>query len=184
MISTISELDKIQGSWTIDPAHTRIGFSVRHAMVTTVRGSFASFRGDIAIADTKSVRVEVEIETSSVNTGQTGRDDHLRSPDFFDSPSYPHIRFISTGIEEINGDDFVLVGDLTIKDVTRQVRIKVESTGVQVDHRGSIRAGFEGSTTILRSDFGLTWNAQLEAGGVLVSDKIKIELDLSAVKNT
>lgn len=176
-------VEEVRGAWSIDPAHSRVGFSVKHAMVTTVRGSFPVVRGSIRVEDVGVAAVDVEIDVSSIDTGQQGRDDHLRSPDFFDVETHPSMRFVSTGIEDLEGDEFVLVGDLTIRGVTRPVRIDVESSGVQVDHRGATRAGFEGRTTISRAEFGLTWNVALEAGGVLVSDRIKIELDVSAVKD-
>ncbi|WP_345752599.1 YceI family protein [Microbacterium rhizophilus] len=171
------------GTWTIDPAHTRVGFSARHAMVTTVRGAFADFDGTIDVRGEADASIEVRIRTASVTTGQDGRDTHLRSADFFDAEAFPEIVFRSTAIEVESDDEFTLVGDLTIKDVTREVRIAVETSGVQTDHRGSVRAGFEGTLSISRADFGLTWNVALDAGGWLVSDKIKIELDVSAVKD-
>jgi polyisoprenoid-binding protein YceI len=180
---TVPDSTRILGGWTLDPTHTRVGFSARHAMVTTVRGSFADFDGRIDVRGHGDADVEVHIRTASVDTGQAGRDTHLRSADFFDVEQFPEMVFRSTGIETDGGDDFTLIGNLTVKDVTREVRIDVESSGIQQDHRGTLRAGFEGTLTISRADFGLTWNVSLEAGGWLVSDKIKIVLDVSATKD-
>src|SRR3954468_19461222 len=174
----------IKGDYTLDPTHSRLGFSTRHAMVTTVRGQFKDFTGEAVVdtADPAASKVEVNIQAASVDTGVADRDGHLRSGDFFDVETYPEITFVSTGVER-DGDDWAVTGDLTIKDVTKPITIVFEPTGSAKDPFGNIRAGFEGTATINRKDWGISWNAALETGGVLVSDKIKLEFDVSAIKN-
>jgi polyisoprenoid-binding protein YceI len=171
------------GTWTIDPSHTRLGFVARHAMVTKVRGAFEEFAGTIVIdaANPSASTATVNVALASVSTGSPDRDAHLRSADFFDVEVNKEMTFASTGVKQ-DGDEFVMLGDLTIKGVTRPVELELEPTGVATDPFGNVRAGFEGETEISRKDFGLTWNVALEAGGVLVSDKIKIQLDVSAIK--
>ncbi|HEX3223100.1 MAG TPA: YceI family protein [Nocardioides sp.] len=175
-------LEDIAGSYALDPTHTRLGFSTRHAMVTTVRGAFKEFDGE-AVVDTQNPaasKVTVNIKAASIDTGVADRDGHLRSADFFDVETYPEITFVSTDVSR-DGDDWTIAGDLTIKDVTRPVTIEFESTGSARDPFGNTRIGFEGRTTINRKDWGLTWNAALETGGLLVSDKIKLDFDISAI---
>lgn len=179
--TTPATLADLVGTWSIDPAHTRAGFSAKHAMVTTVHGTFVA-DGTMTVHDTTSADVTVNLDAASVDTGQEARDNHLRSADFLDVENNPTMTFVSTGISDIDDDEFVLEGELTIRGTTRPVKLECEFEGTQVDHRGNLRAGFEAKTTISRKDFGLTWNAALEAGGVLVSDKIKIILDVSAIK--
>jgi polyisoprenoid-binding protein YceI len=177
-------LDSVTGDYTVDPAHTRLGFVARHAMVTRVRGHFTGFEGTARI-DTENPsasKVDLSIAVSSIDTGNADRDGHLRSPDFFDAETYPTLTFASTGVER-DGDDWRVTGDLTIKDVTKPVTIVFEQTGSARDPFGNVRVGFEGETTINRKDWGLTWNAALETGGVLVSEKIKLEFDVSAIRN-
>jgi polyisoprenoid-binding protein YceI len=177
-------LEDIAGDYTIDAAHTRLGFSARHAMVATVRGQFSDFTGTAHVdtADPASSKVELSIVANSISTGQTQRDDHLRSGDFFESEQYPNITFTSTDVAR-DGDEWTITGDLTIKGVTKPVTIPFELTGSAKDPYGNTRIGFEGATTIKRSDWGMSFNAALETGGVLVSDKIKLEFDVSAIKN-
>ena len=177
-------LQDITGDYTIDPAHTRLGFSARHAMVATVRGQFTEFTGTAHVdtADPASSKVEVSIVANSINTGQQQRDDHLRSGDFFESEQYPDITFSSTDVSR-DGDDWTITGDLTIKGVTHSVAVPFEFTGSAQDPFGNTRIGFEGAATINRKDWGLSWNAALETGGVLVSEKIKLEFDISAIQN-
>ena len=174
----------ISGAYTIDPSHSRLGFSARHAMVTTVRGSFGAFEGTAQVDTTtpSSSSVNLTIQTASIETGAEDRDGHLRSADFFDSETYPTITFVSTKVER-DGSDWEITGDLTIKDVTKPVTIAFEETGSAQDPFGNTRIGFEGATSINRKDWGLTWNAALETGGVLVSEKIKLDFDISAIKN-
>ena len=179
-----THLDDIAGDYTLDVAHSRLGFVARHAMVTKVRGEFAEFSGTAHIdtVDPSRSSVSVAIDAASLSTGSKDRDGHLVSADFFDVATYPELRFVSTSVER-DGDDWAVTGDLTIKDVTRPVTITFEHTGSAQDPFGNDRIGFEGSVTVSRKDWGLTWNAALETGGVLVSDKIKLELDVSAIKN-
>jgi len=177
-------LDDISGDYTIDPAHTRLGFSARHAMVATVRGSFKEFTGTAHVdtANPADSKVEISIVANSIDTGQQQRDDHLRSGDFFESEQYPDITFTSTDVSR-DGDDWTITGDLTIKGVTHSVAVPFEFTGSAQDPFGNTRIGFEGAATIKRSDWGMSFNAALETGGVLVSDKVKLQFDVSAIKN-
>ena len=179
----MTDYSAYEGTWTIDPTHTRLGFVARHAMVTKVRGQFDEFAGTLVIdaANPSASTANVTVQLASVNTGTPDRDAHLRSADFFDVENNKEMTFVSTGVKQ-DGDEFVMLGDLTIKGVTRPVELELEPTGVATDPFGNVRAGFEGETEISRKDFGLTWNVALEAGGVLVSDKIKIQLDVSAIK--
>ena len=180
----MSDYSAYQGTWTIDPSHSRLGFVARHAMVTKVRGQFDEFAGTLVIdaANPSASTANVTIQLASVNTASADRDAHLRSADFFDVENNKEMSFHSTGVKQ-DGDEFTMLGDLTIKGVTRPVELELEPTGVATDPFGNVRAGFEGGTEISRKDFGLTWNVALEAGGVLVSDKIKIQLDVSAIKS-
>lgn len=173
------------GTWTIDPTHTRLGFVARHAMVTKVRGSFTEFSGTMALdgSEPSSSSISLTAQLASVDTGSPDRDAHLRSADFFDVENHPVMTFRSTSVKQTGDDEFILAGDLTIKEVTRPVEIEVELDGIVTDPWGNQRAGFEGEAEISRKDFGLTWNVPLEAGGWLVSDKIKIQLDVSATKD-
>ena len=180
----MADLTQYTGTWTIDPTHTRLGFVARHAMVTKVRGSFTDFAGSLTLdgAHPGASSATVTVQMASVESGTADRDAHLTSADFFDVETYPTMSFASTAVKQTDGDEFVLLGDLTIKDVTRPVEIEVELDGIVTDPFGNTRAGFEGEAEISRKDFGLTWNVPLDAGGVLVSDKIKIQLDVSATK--
>ncbi|MBI2245800.1 MAG: YceI family protein [Nocardioides sp.] len=177
-------VEDISGDYTIDPTHTRIGFSTRHAMVTTVRGQFSEFNGTAHVdtANPENSRVELVIQTASIDTGVADRDAHLRSADFFDADQNKEITFVSTKVER-GGEDWVITGDLTIKGVTKPVTVAFEPTGSARDPFGNLRIGFEGGSAINRKDWGLTWNAALETGGVLVSEKVKLEFDVSAIRN-
>ena len=177
-------LEDITGDYTIDPAHSRIGFSARHAMVTTVRGQFKDFTGTAHIdtANPAASSVQLTIQAASIDTGVADRDGHLVSADFFDAAAYPEITFVSTRVER-DGADWTITGDLTIKGVAQPVTVEFESTGSARDPFGNLRVGFEGATSINRKDWGLTWNAALETGGVLVSEKIKLDFDISAIRN-
>ena len=174
----------LSGDWDFDPAHTRIGFSARHAMVTTVRGSFNDVEGPVHadLEDMDRSSVEVVLQAASVDTRSADRDTHLRSADFFDVETYPEIRFVSTRVEEVEEGAFVVAGDLTIRDVTKEVAIPISLLGVETDAFGVLRAGFEGSRRINRRDFGLEWNMPLDSGGVLVSEKITLEFEISAIQ--
>ena len=178
-------IDDIAGDYTLDTSHTRLGFSARHAMVTTVRGQFKDFSGT-AHVDTKNPadsKVEVTIDAASIDTGNADRNGHLVSADFFEVETYPQITFVSTQVERADDTTWVITGDLTIKGVSKPVTIEFEQTGSARDPFGNLRVGFEGSTTLNRKDWGLTWNAALETGGVLVSDRIKLEFDISAIQS-
>jgi polyisoprenoid-binding protein YceI len=177
-------LADIAGSYTIDASHSHVGFSARHAMVTTVRGAFKDVEGTAVIDTATPARSQVEltIQVASVDTGSADRDGHLQSADFFDAATYPTITFRSTDVER-DGTDWTVTGDLTIKDVTRPVTIAFEETGSAQDPFGNTRVGFEGEVAVNRKDWGLTWNAGLETGGVLVSEKVKLTFDISAIRN-
>jgi polyisoprenoid-binding protein YceI len=179
-----TELAQLTGEYRLDPVHTRIGFAARHAMVTKVRGSFNTFEGTVVLDGTSPTNstARVSIEAASIDTRNAQRDEHLRSNDFLAMEEYPQITFVSTAVRETGESRFELTGDLTIRGVTNSVTIPLTYQGVADDPYGNRRVGFEGSTTISRKDYGITWNAVLETGGVMVSDKIVIELDVSAVK--
>lgn len=177
-------LAALTGEYTIDPAHSSIGFTVRHAMVTNVRGSFGEHEGSLKLdgADPAGSAASIDVRIASVDTGIADRDAHLVSGDFFDAEKFPLMTFRSTSAEQLGGDRYRVTGDLTIKDVSRPLSIDLEFNGSATDVYGNERVGFEGSTEILRSDWGLTWNAALETGGVMVSDKVKLNFDISAIK--
>jgi polyisoprenoid-binding protein YceI len=174
----------ITGDYTIDASHTRLGFTARHAMVTKVRGHFEDFSGTAHVDTTDPAKSQVQliIKTGSIATGNADRDGHLRSGDFFDAEANPEITFVSTNVTR-DGSEWTITGDLTIKGVTKSVAIPFEETGTAQDPFGNVRVGFEGAVTVNRKDWGLTWNAALETGGVLVSEKVKLEFDVSAIKN-
>ena len=180
--ATSTAVDTISGNYALDPSHTRIGFSARHAMVTKVRGQFDQFEGSAHVdaATPANSSVNVVIQAASVTTGNEQRDGHLKTPDFFDIENHPQITFVSTKVER-DGDEWDITGDLTINGISKSVTIPFEETGSAKDPYGNIRVGFEGSTTIDRTDWGLTFNAALETGGVLVSEKVKLEFDISAI---
>jgi polyisoprenoid-binding protein YceI len=175
-------IDDIKGDYTLDASHSRLGFSTRHAMVTTVRGQFKDFTGEAVVdtANPAASKVVVNIKAESIDTGVADRDAHLRSADFFDVENYPEITFTSTDVSR-EGNDWTIAGDLTIKGVTKPISIDFEANGSARDPFGNLRIGFEGQATISRKDWGLTWNAALETGGFLVSDKIKLDFDISAI---
>lgn len=175
----------LAGTYTLDPAHTRIGFVARHAMVTRVRGQFNEFEGTIVVDanDPESSNTQVTIQAASIDTRNSQRDEHLRSNDFFSMEEFPLITFNSTGITQTGSDEFDLTGDLTVKGVTNSVTIPFKFEGAATDPFGNERIGFEGSTSINRKDYGVSWNAVLETGGVMVSEKITLEFEVSAIKN-
>jgi polyisoprenoid-binding protein YceI len=171
-------------TYAIDVAHSQIGFAVKHMMFSTVRGRFGAFEGTIVVdnANPANSTVAVAIDASSITTGDTNRDAHLRSADFFDVEKYPTLTFKSTSIDFKSADDFTIHGDLTMHGVTKPVSIKAEQTGEGTNPWGVDVAGFEGKTELNREDFGLTYNAALEKGGVLVGKDIKITLELEVSK--
>ncbi|MCZ7457798.1 YceI family protein [Streptomyces sp. WMMC940] len=177
-------LAALTGKYAIDPAHSSIGFTVRHAMVTNVRGTFSDHEGTLHLdgADPSRSTAVIDVKIASIDTGIGDRDGHLRSGDFFDAETFPVMSFRSTTAEQLGGEKYRISGDLTIKDVTRPLSIDLEFNGTATDVYGNERVGFEGSAEILRSDWGLTWNAALETGGVMVSDKVRLNFDISAIK--
>ncbi|KAB7743940.1 polyisoprenoid-binding protein [Nostocoides sp. F2B08] len=180
---TPTTLDTLQGTWTIDTSHSSVGFVARHAMVTKVRGAFNDYSGTAVVGESLAdSRVEVEIDANSVDTRSADRDAHLRSNDFFGTEDHAKITFVSTSVAKTGDDSFDLTGDLTIKGTTKSVTIPFTFDGAATDPFGNARAGFSGSTVVNRKDFGLTWNAALETGGVLVSEKVTLEFDISAIK--
>jgi len=185
-MSTITVPTTLTGPYTIDPSHSRIGFSARHAMVTKVRGSFNEFEGSgyLDAEDPSRSHLQLTIQAASIDTRNADRDAHLRSNDFFDMDSHPEITYTSTSVEPLSADSFRVTGDLTIKGVTKPVTVDFEYTGAAVDPYQNQRIGFEGTATVNRKDWGVTWNAALEAGGVLVSEKVTLELEVAAIKST
>jgi polyisoprenoid-binding protein YceI len=179
----MSNLSAATGTWVIDPSHTNLGFSARHAMVAKVRGHFSEYSGSFTIDgdNLANSKAELTIQTASIDTKTADRDAHLKSPDFLDVEQFPTITFVSTSVAS-KGDDIIVTGDLTIHGVTKSVDVTWEFLGLSQDPWGNTKIGFEGSTKISRKEFGLTWNAALETGGVLVGDDIKLNLDVEANK--
>jgi polyisoprenoid-binding protein YceI len=170
------------GTWNVDPSHSTVGFTARHLMITKVRGSFKTFTGSITVAaDPLQSKVEATVEVDSVDTGDANRDGHLKSGDFFELEKYPAMKLVSTGIAA-KGSNYVMNADLTIKGVTKPVQFDLEFDGVNTDPWGNVKAGFTASTEINRKDWGMEWNAVLETGGVVVSEKIALTLDIQAVR--
>jgi polyisoprenoid-binding protein YceI len=176
---------ELTGTWEIDAAHSTVGFAAKHAMIATTRGHFTSFTGGatIDVENPAQSSAWLDIDSASVTTGVEQRDNHLRSPDFWDAENFPKITFRSTGVK-LDGDEIVLTGDLTIRGTTQPVDVVWEFNGVAKDPFGTTKAGFDGTATINRADWGLTWNAALETGGFLVSDKIKLVLEIEVNKTT
>ncbi len=181
--TTTTPTRELTGNYVLDDSHSRLGFVARHAMVTKVRGAFTEFSasGHFDTETPSNSTAAVTIQAASLETGNDDRDNHLKSNDFFEMDTYPEIRFTSTAVEA-DGDDYRVTGDLTIKDTTKPVTIDFAYTGAATDPFGNERIGFEASVQVNRKDWGLTWNAPLDAGGVLVSEKVTLELDLSAIK--
>ncbi|MGV9643559.1 YceI family protein [Streptomyces sp. NPDC003514] len=179
------ELAALTGDYTIDPAHSTLGFVARHAMVTNVKGKFLDFTGSLHLdgTDPAASTASLDITMDSIDTGSADRDGHLKSADFFKTDEFPTMTFRSTKAEALGGEDYRITGDLTILGTTRPITIDLEFNGAAKDPFGNERVGFEGKAELLRSEWGLTWNAALETGGVLVSDKIKLNFDISAIKN-
>ena len=175
---------QVASKWGIDPNHTEIGFKVKHLMISNVTGKFEKFEGSVESASDDFVNANISFtaETASVNTGQPQRDGHLQSPDFFDAAKFPQLKFTSTKFEKLSGDKYVLEGDLTIRDVTKPVKLDVAFSGVAKDPYNNTKAGFEITGKINRTDFGLNFNAPLETGGVLLSEEIKLQIEVQLVK--
>ena len=182
-MSTSTVPRTLTGNYVVDPTHSRIGFVARHAMVTKVRGSFNEFEGSgyFDAENPSASKAELTIQAASIDTRNADRDAHLRSNDFFDMDTHPEISFVSTNVEAVDGS-YRVTGDLTIKGVTKSVTVDFEYTGTAVDPYGNTRVGFEGQTTINRKDWGVNWNAALETGGVLVSEKVVLEFEVSAIR--
>lgn len=180
MSTTLQEAGLAQGTWVIDPTHTRIGAVARHLMVTKVRGHFESFSGTIEVGETPAdSSVQVTIDTNSIVTGTEDRDGHLKSPDFLDVENHPQISFQSTQIVPV-GSKYRLIGDLTIRGATHPIELDMEFLGVHTDPWGNQKAAFEASGTLDREKWGLVWNVALESGGVLVSKQFGLEIELQA----
>lgn len=172
-------------TWNIDPEHSTVGFKIRHMMVTNVKGNFPAFSGTVQIDDKDITRskVEVSIATASINTNISKRDEHLRSPDFFDVAKYPAMTYVSTRVEKAGAGKLRVVGNLTLHGITREVVLEVEGpTAAFKDPWGNVRRGASATAKINRKDFGLNWNAVIESGGVLVGDEVAIELELEMIK--
>ena len=181
-MSTLTSTQIAAGTYTIDPSHSAVGFVARHAMVTKVRGSFTEFEGQAVVAeDLARSTAQVTIKVDSITTRNEQRDGHLRSNDFFDIANHPEITFVSTNVVP-DGETLKVTGDLTIKGVSKPVTIDFEYTGSATDPFGNERVGFEGKVVVNRKEWGVNWNAALEAGGVLVSEKVTLEFDISAIK--
>jgi polyisoprenoid-binding protein YceI len=170
-------------AWQIDTVHTHVGFSVKHMMVSTVRGQFKQYSGALTIdsADFTKSKFEGEVDVASIDTGNSQRDDHLRSGDFFDAANQPKIKFASSKIESKGDGEFLVHGDLTIRGTTLPIVLDVEYHGTSKNPWGKTVTGFSAKSTVNRKDFGLSWNALLETGGVAVSEKVKIEIEVEAV---
>ena len=183
-MSTTTATQELTGTYAIDPSHSHIGFVARHAMVTKVRGSFKEFAGTgyFDAEDPSRSHLELTIQAASVDTRNADRDAHLRSNDFFDMEAHPEIRFVSTAVEPLGDDVYRVTGDLTMKGVTKPLSIDFEMTGSAVDPFGNRRLGLEGRVQVNRKDWGINWNAALEAGGLLVSEKVTLEFDVSAIR--
>jgi polyisoprenoid-binding protein YceI len=169
------------GTWSFDPAHSEVGFSVRHAGISKVRGSFKDVDATLTVGSSlEDSAITVTIRTASFTSGDENRDGHVKSPDFFDVEQFPEMTFVSTS-HTGSGESYSITGDLTIRGITKSVVLEAEFNGVAVDPFGTTRAGVSASTSISRKDFGLTWNAALEAGGVLVGDKVTISIEAEFV---
>lgn len=181
---TTPDKPELTGTYEVDPGHSRFGFVARHAMVTKVRGGFNRFSGKLEIDGENPANSsgELTIEVDSIDTRNEDRDGHLRSNDFFAMDEHPEITFQTTEVSHVDGDSYRVTGDLTVRGISKSVAIDVEFNGAAVDPWGNTRIGLEGSTEVNRKDWGVNWNAVLEAGGVLVSEKVVLEFEISAVK--
>ena len=173
-----------QETWQVDGAHSTVNLAVRHMVISKVRGHFSTWSAKLQLDTAELTRstVEADIEAASIDTGVADRDTHLRSPDFLDAAKYPTLRYRSRRVEAVSKDRLRVTGDLTIRDVTREVVLDVEYGGQGKDPWGNTRVGFTATTSLNRKDFGLTWNQVLETGGVLVADRVDIEIELQAIK--
>lgn len=176
----------LTGEWMIDAAHSRIGFSVRHALVTTVRGAFTEYQSRLYFdgRDPARSRAEIVLSTASVDTGVEQRDAHLMGRDFLDAANHPRMRFVSTGVRRVDNDVYRMSGELTIKSITRPVDLELTYIGHVMDPFGYERVGFDGTTTINRSEWGLTYNQRLAEGGAMVSEKVRLQFDIAVIRST
>jgi polyisoprenoid-binding protein YceI len=180
-MTTTSSVQIPTGTWNVDPGHSTVGFAVKHMGIATVRGTFDQFEGSLEITE-GGVVANGTVHTTSVNTNEPQRDDHLRSADFFNSEVNPHLTFVSRSIEAVDEDSFKIVGDLTINGVTNPITLDAEVQGLDTDPWGNERVGLEVSGQLSRGDYGMTFNQALGSGNMLVADKVKLALDISAVK--
>ena len=183
-VATLTAAPAALTTWQLDPSHVEIGFAVRHLMISTVKGRFGTVQGTVLVEgdDFATAKVDVTIDAASVDTREPNRDAHLRSADFFDVERFPTLTFKSRRVERAGADQFRLIGDLTIHGVTREVGLDVVTEGFVRDPWGKERAGFSAKGHLKRSEFGLTWNAALEAGGMVLSDDIKLSMDVELTK--
>jgi polyisoprenoid-binding protein YceI len=170
--------------WNLDPTHSEIGFKVKHMMITSVSGSFKKFDAKVETTDSdfSTAKIEFTADIDSLTTGSNDRDTHLKSPDFFDAANHPQLKFVSAKLEKVNEDNYLLQGDLTIRDVTKPVKFDVEFGGIGKDPWGNEKAGFTITSKINRTDYNLNWNAALETGGVLVGEEVKLQAEIQLVR--
>ncbi|MFL5885297.1 MAG: YceI family protein [Thermoleophilaceae bacterium] len=171
-----------QGTWNVDPSHSSVEFQVKHMGIATVKGFFSEFEGSLEVTEDGTLSARGTVDAASINTRSAQRDEHLRSPDFFDAENHPQIAFESTTIEQVDEETYRITGQLTIRGETRELVLDAVTQGVEVDPWGNTRVGLEAVAQIDRNEYGLTWNQALESGGVLVGRKVKVLLDISAVK--
>ena len=171
-------------TWTLDPMHSEVQFKVKHLVISTVTGAFKTFSGTLETEgeDFATGKTEISLDVASIDTNQAQRDEHLKAGDFFDAATYPHLKFVSTGISKASDGSFKLAGNLTIKDVTKPVTLDVEYGGTAVDFYGNTKAGFDATTKISRKEFGLTWDGITEAGSIVVGDEVKIIISAQFAK--
>jgi polyisoprenoid-binding protein YceI len=177
-----TEITLPTGTWNLDPTHSRVGFRVKHLGISTVRGEFGKFEGQLVVADDGSVTARGTVDTASINTSDSDRDAHLKAADFFDVETYPEITFESTSVTAKDADTYEITGDLTLHGVTKPVTLTAEAGGSEVDPFGNTRVGFEVTGEISRGEFGMKFNMALGSGNIAVSDKVKLDLDISAIK--
>jgi polyisoprenoid-binding protein YceI len=170
------------GTWNVDPSHSRVGFRVKHLGISTVRGAFGDLEGQLVIAEDGDITASGSVKTASISTSDEGRDGHLKSADFFDVEGYPEITFQSTSVTAIDDETYEITGDLTLHGVTKPVTLNAEVGGSETDPFGNLRVGLEATGEISRSAYGMKFNMALGSGNVAVSDKVKLDLDISAIK--
>jgi len=183
MSSTTAATAVLTGTWNVDPAHSKVGFAVKHMGIATVRGEFKQFAGTLEVGeDLSTAKAYGTVKVESVDTNEGQRDEHLRSPDFFDAAEYPELRFESTRIEDLDGEEFRIIGNLTLHGITNEVVLHADVQGTDTDPWGNERVGLEITGQLSRSDYGMKFNQALGSGNMLVADKVKLALDISAVK--